>query len=577
MKTIGALMGLASSRRRRQNIRTLIWMLLFLIGMIVVFSVLFHQLMAAENRSYSWPTSIYWTVTTMSTLGFGDITFQSDLGRVFSMVVLVSGALVLLILLPFAVIEFIFAPWMDHREAARTPRRLPDDISGHIVVTNIDPVTQTLIARAKRSNVPHVVIVEDPTEATTLQDIGYRTLVGPLDSLTTYVNAGVQRAVMVVATQADTANTNVAFTVREADKKVVVATTADKEASVDVLQLAGADHVIQLASTLGTAMARRALSTSGRTHIVGQFGPTRIAEASARGTNLPGQLVDVIAELSNGPKLLAISQRGKPDISRRGTVITDQSVLVLAGTDEQLAHYDRQFAAPPRTDEGTALILGGGRVGRAAADILTTSGRHYSIVEQDPEHADLSQHATVGDAADLEVLRAAGLETATDVLVTTHDDDVNVYLALYCRRLKPDLQIVARATHERNVSTLYRAGADGVLSYAAIGATTIWNALGIGQRAVVIEGLEIFLTPVPQNLIGHTLSEVDDAIGFTGCHVVGVADETGALMDTAEEISADPWARLMVIGNRHDERRFRQLLFKKTPGKKTAAGHGVSQ
>ena len=33
MKTIGALLGLASSRRRRQNIRTLIWMLLFLIGM----------------------------------------------------------------------------------------------------------------------------------------------------------------------------------------------------------------------------------------------------------------------------------------------------------------------------------------------------------------------------------------------------------------------------------------------------------------------------------------------------------------------------------------------------------------
>ena len=52
------------------------------------------------------------------------------------------------------------------------------------------------------------------------------------------------------------------------------------------------------------------------------------------------------------------------------------------------------------------------------------------------------------------------------MLVTTHDDDINVYLTLYCRRLGPDLQIISRANLDRNVSTLHRAGADAVLSYA---------------------------------------------------------------------------------------------------------------
>ena len=44
--------------------------------------------MVYEGRSYSWITGFYWTLTTMSTLGFGDITFTSDIGKIFSVVVL---------------------------------------------------------------------------------------------------------------------------------------------------------------------------------------------------------------------------------------------------------------------------------------------------------------------------------------------------------------------------------------------------------------------------------------------------------------------------------------------------------
>ena len=49
---------------------------------------------------------------------------------------------------------------------------------------------------------------------------------------------------------------------------------------------------------------------------------------------------------------------------------------------------------------------------------------------------------------------------------------MNIYLAVYCRRLKPDLRIVSRITHERNVEAIHRAGADFVLSYTSLGAET---------------------------------------------------------------------------------------------------------
>jgi hypothetical protein len=79
---------------------------LVLLGMIAAFSVAFHYLMAAEGREHSWITGLYWTLTVMTTLGFGDITFNSDPGRIFSIVVLVSGVIFLLILLPFTFIKF---------------------------------------------------------------------------------------------------------------------------------------------------------------------------------------------------------------------------------------------------------------------------------------------------------------------------------------------------------------------------------------------------------------------------------------------------------------------------------------
>ncbi|MFW5792421.1 MAG: potassium channel family protein, partial [Desulfohalobiaceae bacterium] len=89
------LMFLLKDRRTRRNIRSLSEFLLVLFLVITAYSVIFHFLMQYEGREFSFVTGFYWTLTVMSTLGFGDITFSSDLGRLFSMVVLLSGIIFL--------------------------------------------------------------------------------------------------------------------------------------------------------------------------------------------------------------------------------------------------------------------------------------------------------------------------------------------------------------------------------------------------------------------------------------------------------------------------------------------------
>ena len=60
----------------------------------------------------------------------------------------------------------------------------------------------------------------------------------------------------------------------------------------------------------------------------------------------------------------------------------------------------------------------------------------YRIVEKDPALIGDPNKYILGSAAELEVLQQAGIMKAPTVIVTTNDDDLNVYLTIYCRRLR---------------------------------------------------------------------------------------------------------------------------------------------
>ena len=556
MKSLALILSYLSSPVRRRNLRVVAWLVFVMVVLVAVFSVIFQVLMAREGRDHSVATGVYWTLTTMSTLGFGDITFESDAGRIFSVVVLVSGALFILVLLPFAFIQFVFMPWMESREAARAPRTLPADTSGHIVLTNLGVIEDSLIKRATRAKVPYVVIVPGLERALTLNDQGYHVLVGELDDPRTYQAARVEHAALVASTQPDTTNSNIAFTVREFDATVPIVVTASSEASVDVLTLAGADRVLQLGYLLGEAMARRVLGNAA-SHVVGAIDDLLVAEASVTRTTLVGRtLGELDVRERCGINVVGLWERGAFNAALAESTITDRSVLILAGDADQLACYDALYGSRSGPD-APVVIVGGGRVGRAAGRVLGGAGIDYRIIEKQSARVHDPDHYVLGDASDIDVLEKAGLREASAVLVTTHEDDVNVYLTLYVRKLQPDVQVISRANLDRNVSTLHRAGADAVLSYASLGATAIWNELGPDDSLVVAEGLDVFRVPVPEWLAGRSLADAGVRSG-TGCTVLGLvpngSDRVEPGPDPTTPLPRD--ASLVMIGDARAQERF---------------------
>jgi len=519
----------------RNNLKTLARLLLVLAAIVVVYSLIFHVLMMWEGREYSWFTGIYWSLTVMSTLGFGDITFQSDLGRFFSMWVLLTGTVYMLILLPFSFIRFFYAPWMEAQSEARAVRQVPAETSGHVLLTHHDAVSSTLIHKLTQYHYPYFLVTPTLGDALRLHDAGLKVVMGDLDN--------------------PAVNTHVAFTVRELAAEVPIIATADDPASVDILELAGCSFVLQIPEMLGQSLARRVNGSDARAHVIGRYGQLLIAEATATGTAMVDKTLLEIGLLRDlGLSVVGVWERGEFKTARPQTTVGANTVLVLAGIQEQLEQFDERHRVH-RFSEAPTVIIGGGRVGSATARALTERGLGYRIVEQNPELAHEPQEFVLGNAAELSVLKKAGIDEAPAVIITTHDDDMNVYLTIYCRRLRPDIQIISRVALERNISSLHRAGADFVMSYASMGANAAFNLLERGGTLMVAEGLDVFKVRMPASLVGKTIAE-SGIRRTTGCTVVALDS------DGTTQVNPDPTrplpseAEMILIGSAKGESRF---------------------
>lgn len=543
---------------RRRNFRALLRFALILLGLVTLFSTLFQVLMAFEGQQHSWITGFYWTLSTMSTLGYGDISFTSDPGRAFSMFVLLSGMIFLLVLLPTTFIELFYEPWMEARAVNQVPRRVRPETQGHVILTFYGPVASALIAKLVQFKYPYVVILPELAEVTRLCDRGINAIYGELDDPETYRQAAVEQAALVATTRTDIVNTSVVFTIRGITTRTPVIATAREPASVDILRLAGCSRVLDLTRLMAEALARRASGGNQFTHVVGQIDDLLIAEVDAGRTTLVGQPYPR-AQAETSLSIVGFWARGHFEVGQPESVVDANTVLVMAGSRAQLNEFDQRYrAATDTVSTSPVIIIGGGRVGRSTGAALERRGIDYRIVEQLPERIRNEEKYVLGSGADKAVLKQAGIDEASTVIITTRDDETNIYLTIYCRLLRPDVQIICRATLERNVAALHRAGSDIVMSYASMGANALFNLLQRSDLLMVAEGLDVFKVRVPKDLAGKTLAEANFR-ERTSCSVIGIDTEHKTTTNPDPDTVLPEEGEIVLIGTPAGETEFLKL------------------
>jgi Trk K+ transport system NAD-binding subunit len=320
-------------------------------------------------------------------------------------------------------------------------------------------------------------------------------------------------------------NTNIVLTVRERAPKVPVVAIADSVDSVDILELGGVNHVLTLKLLLGEHLAKRVSAGNVRANIIGHFHDSLLAEFPVHNTPLEGRTIrDSGLREELGVNVVGVWREGRllpadPDLE-----LSPRSVPVVTANEEQVETIDAMLIIH-ETNPNPVIVIGGGRVGRAATVTLKRNGVSVHVVERneglEAELISISDSLIIGDAADRKVLDSAGIQQAPSILLTTHDDAMNVYLTVYCRRLNPAARILTRVTHERNIDAIRRAGADFVLSYASLGMQIVTSIVRDRELIVLGEGVEVFYIPLPRLLGGKTIAETE--IGArTGLNVIGV-------------------------------------------------------
>ncbi|MDJ0850019.1 MAG: NAD-binding protein [Myxococcota bacterium] len=554
---------LFTQQETRRNLVALFKVLSFLAATVVVYSALFHLMMLREGQQHSLLTGLYWTLTVMSTLGFGDITFQSDLGRAFSILVLLSGIVLLLIVLPFAFIRFFYAPWLEAQLRLRAPRQVPADLSDHVILCHYDDIAKGLIDRLDDQGIPYCVIEPDPARAAELKADGVRVVSRDVDGSATYQAVRAHAARLVVANLSDAVNTNITLTVREQAGDVHIAALAEDKDSIDVLDLSGANHVLDLKHRLGQHLATRVTAGTAHSHRVGRFKDLVIAEFPVHNTPLAGRRVgESHLRRLTGLNIVAYSERGRLLPVRADTVLSDYSVAVVVGTEAQVDSLDALFVIY-EPNENPVLVIGGGKVGRAVARALREREVSVNIVERDPAIREvlreIADQVFTGDAADFDVLMEAGLASAPTVVLTTNDDATNIFLAVYCRRLNQHARIVSRITHERNLEAIHRAGAEFVLSYGTLGVTSLLSLVHGRELVLVGEGVDLFVEPVPARLAGRTLGETD--LGArTGLNVIAVQKPDGPAVNPVGETGLEDGQELVMLGTPEQLAEFRKTF-----------------
>ncbi len=445
---------------------------------------------------------------------------------------------------------------MDAAQAsARTPRELPANTFNHVIFTCHDPVTLALVPMLEKYGHPYVILTPSVAEALELYEQGVRVAVGALDDPETYRKMRIENAAMLIATRSDVLNASITFTAREMNEGVPIVGSATTDAARDVLELAGATLVLRPVQSMGQALARRVLGKDAAAHEIGNSNGLIIAEANASGTTLEGlTLANSAIRQKTGVSVIGVWDHGHLTTVDAATVIGRHDVLVMVGTGEQIASYNSEFSHQG-AEQGHVILIGGGKVGRIASKELQKAGMQPVIIEKHAKRVRQHPEAIVGDATHMDVLKAAGAREAATIIITSHDDDVNISLTIFFRRLRADIQIISRCTRERNARTLHRAGADLVLSSASMGANTIFNLLRKSDNLLLAEGVCIFPSPVPQAMRGRRL--IDCAVrSETGCTIIAVETQGERIVNLEPDTLLPENGTLLLVGTLEAEERF---------------------
>jgi voltage-gated potassium channel len=205
-------------------------------GVILVGTVVFHVL-----EGWSILDSLYVTAQTVTTVGFGDLTPRTTLGRAFAAVFMMVSVGVVLYALTSTVQTIVHSELFATYGHSRKMRHMRD----HFIICGAGRVGSHLIRSLRAANGNFLVIENDQAKVEALMELGITVLPRDATLEDTLREAGVEYASGLATCLPDDAdNVYVVLTARDLNPKLHIVARAAEEQAESKLLRAGANRVV---------------------------------------------------------------------------------------------------------------------------------------------------------------------------------------------------------------------------------------------------------------------------------------------------------------------------------------------
>ncbi len=521
----------------------------------VFYSLVFMALMSYEGQVQNVNSldAFYWVVITITTLGYGDIVFHSHLGRIFSIVVAISGVA----LLWAVVLPLMITPRLEDLLRA-APSSAPQNMHGHIIISGYSPMLETLTKELSLLKIPFLIIERSEEVAKTIHKT-YPTLWGDPSEREVLMKANIHSAKLFITNESDELDAEVILSLREISDIKVIELVNDL-ASSRFLCYAGASRIISPKTLLGTFIAQIVFPPKNKAvpGAVFLFGDLMIAElpiypGSRLMTN--GQTSDAI-KLS-GASIVGVWQKGKfRPVQGINETFQSNSVIMVVGNSEQLSQI-RNLTLGVRK-EGPQIVLGYGDVGRHVAKVLSKSGIKPIILDRRVLE-DIPFVHILGEATSEDLLIEAGIRDAAGIMILLNNDSDVIYCTLLAKNLNPHAFVVARANRVKSVEKIYKAGADYVACVPIVASHMLAKIIQEEEEELTLlyEDVELKLFNVGKksSLKGKSLKDLD-LPGRFGCSIAAIEKKGRAIAATDQGILVEEGDVLALIGSQESIKAF---------------------
>ena len=213
---------------------------IFLLSILILLGIVGFKIISG----FSWIDSIYMTIITITTVGFGEVQPLDSQSKLFTIGLILTSAVTVGYALK-VITEYLISKNDINELKQKKMQKTIDNLSGHIIICGYGRNGKQAAKKLKAHKRNFVVIEKSEQIIQKIKGDNLNCIFGDANEDNILINAGIDRAsCLISALPNDSENVFVVLSARQINPNIRIISRASDETSYSKLKLAGANNVI---------------------------------------------------------------------------------------------------------------------------------------------------------------------------------------------------------------------------------------------------------------------------------------------------------------------------------------------